>query len=70
MGEMCIRDRSYYELIMSVFYRKSISISDSFTAKRMLLPRICLLYTSMPRLSQAMKDVISCDKLRVGANDL
>ena len=24
----------------------------------------------MPRLSQAMKDVISCDKLRGGANDL
>ena len=24
----------------------------------------------MPRLSEAMKDVISCDKLRVGANDL
>ena len=24
----------------------------------------------MPRLLQAMKDVISCDKLRVGANDL
>ena len=24
----------------------------------------------MPRLSQAMKDVISCDKPRVGANDL
>ena len=24
----------------------------------------------MPRLSQAMKDVISCDKLRVGANNL
>ncbi len=23
----------------------------------------------MPRLSQAMKDVISCDKLRVGANN-
>ena len=23
----------------------------------------------MPRLSQAMKDVISCDKLGVGAND-
>ena len=23
----------------------------------------------MPRLSEAMKDVISCDKLRVGAND-
>ena len=24
----------------------------------------------MPWLSEAMKDVISCDKLRVGANDL
>ncbi len=24
----------------------------------------------MPRLSEAMKDVISCDKLRVGANNL
>ena len=24
----------------------------------------------MPRLTEAMKDVISCDKLRVGANDL
>ncbi len=24
----------------------------------------------MPRLIQAMKDVISCDKPRVGANDL
>jgi hypothetical protein len=24
----------------------------------------------MPRLSEAMKDVISCDKPRVGANDL
>ena len=24
----------------------------------------------MPRLSQAKKDVISCDKLRGGANDL
>ena len=24
----------------------------------------------MPRLSEAKKDVISCDKLRVGANDL
>ena len=24
----------------------------------------------MPWLTQAMKDVISCDKLRVGANDL
>ena len=24
----------------------------------------------MPRLLQAMKDVISCDKLRVGANNL
>ena len=24
----------------------------------------------MPRLIQAMKDVISCDKRRVGANDL
>ena len=23
----------------------------------------------MPRLSEAMKDVISCDKLRVGANN-
>ena len=23
----------------------------------------------MPRLTEAMKDVISCDKLRVGAND-
>ena len=24
----------------------------------------------MPRLTEAMKDVISCDKLRGGANDL
>ena len=24
----------------------------------------------MPRLSEAMKDVISCEKLRVGANNL
>ena len=24
----------------------------------------------MPRLTEAMKDVISCDKLRVGANNL
>ena len=24
----------------------------------------------MPRLTEAMKDVISCEKLRVGANDL
>ena len=24
----------------------------------------------MPRLAEAMKDVISCDKLREGANDL
>ena len=24
----------------------------------------------MPRLTEAMKDVISCDKLRLGANDL
>ena len=24
----------------------------------------------MPRLTEAMKDVISCDKPRVGANDL
>ena len=24
----------------------------------------------MPRLSEAMKDVISCDKLRLGANNL
>ena len=24
----------------------------------------------MPWLSEAMKDVVSCDKLRVGANDL
>ena len=24
----------------------------------------------MPRLSEAMKDVTSCDKLRVGANNL
>ena len=23
----------------------------------------------MPRLTEAMKDVISCDKLRLGAND-
>ncbi len=42
---------------------------ESLTVKSIMEKKVRKGRRWMPRLSEAMKDVISCDKLRVGANN-